>query len=74
MHQHPLLSPSQEMIVPQCSGGVQHNIATSPVHIEFIAFMQGVDVADQVGGCPHVRLDCISGGIGYFILFWTSPF
>ena len=50
MHQHPLPSPSQERIVPQRSGGVQHNIATSLVHVEYIAFMQGVDVADKEGG------------------------
>ena len=49
-HKHPLPYEGEIVIVILRSGGVQHNINTSSVHLEYTMCMQRVDVPYQLRG------------------------
>jgi hypothetical protein len=49
IHIQPIGFPCQPMdVVPRQNGAIQEEIQSSPMHKEYITYMHGVDVADQL--------------------------
>ena len=51
------------------NGAIREPILKSPIYLEYIAHMKGVDVANQLWASYNSQTQTINGGIAYFNFF-----